>query len=143
MKLGLLISFLGICIAAFAWAMVGPSPDFDPPFIPVLSEGDTPMLIVAALGGAWALWGGLQAMRLGEGKFGKLVAALFMLVGLLGSAGFFGFVLVGTKMMPPPADVKTGQTVPEFTLTNQDGKEVTLSSLKGKRVVLIFTRGFW
>lgn len=143
MKLGLLISFLGICIAAFAWALVGPSADIELPHIPVLSEGDVPMLIVAALGGAWALWGGLQAMRLGEGKFGKLVAALFMLLGLLGSAGFFGFVLVGTKMIPPPADVKAGQTVPEFTLPNQDGKEVKLSSLKGKRVILIFTRGFW
>ncbi|CAG0985590.1 MAG: redoxin domain-containing protein [Planctomycetes bacterium] len=143
MKLGLLISFLGVCIASFAWVLVGPTPEPIVPHIPVLSDGDVPMLIVAALGGAWALWGGLQAMRLGEGKLGKLLAALLMLAGLLGSAGFFGFVLVGTKMIPPPADVKAGQTVPEFTLTNHEGKEVTLSSLKGKRVVIIFTRGFW
>lgn len=143
MKLGLLISFLGVCIAAFAWALVEPAHDLELPHIPVLSDGDIPMLIVASLGGAWALWGGLQAMRLGEGKLGKLVAALFMLLGVLGSAGLFGFMLVGTKMMPPPADVKAGQAMPEFTLPDANGKDFALKSLKGKRVVLIFTRGFW
>ena len=60
MKLGLLVSFLGVCIASFAWVLVGPTPEPIVPHIPVLSDGDVPMLIVAALGGAWALWGGLQ-----------------------------------------------------------------------------------
>lgn len=143
MKLGLLISFLGVCIAAFAWVLVGPTPEPILPHIPVLSDGDVPLLILGALGGAWALWGGGQAMRLGESKLGKLVAALFMLMGLLGSAGLFGFMLVGTKMMPPPADMKTGQAMPEFTLPDATGKDFAFSSLKGKRVILIFTRGLW
>ncbi len=143
MKLGLLISFLGVCIAAFAWVLVGPTPEPIVPHVAVLSDGDVPMLIVAALGGAWALWGGLQAMRLGEGKLGKLLAALLMLMGLLGSAGLFGFMLVGTKMMPPPADMKSGQAMPEFTLPDAGGKDFALKNLKGKRVVVIFTRGFW
>lgn len=143
MKTGLFISFLGLVIVHFAWALVGPAHEIHLPHIPVLSDGDVPMLIVAALGGSWALWGGFQAMRLGEGKLGKLVAALFMLLGLLGSAGLFGFMLVGTKMMPPPADVKAGQTMPEFTLPDANGKDFAFNSLKGKRTVLIFTRGFW
>lgn len=143
MKIGLLVSFLGVCIAAFAWALVEPIADLSMPHIPVLSDGDVPMMIVAALGGAWALWGGFQALRLGEGKLGKIVAALFMVLGLLGSAGFFGFVLVGTKMIPPPADVKAGQTMPEFTLPDANGKDFAFNSLKGKRTVLVFTRGFW
>jgi len=39
--------------------------------------------------------------------------------------------------------VKTGQTPPDFTLTNTRGESVTLSSFKGeKNVYLVFNRGF-
>jgi len=36
------------------------------------------------------------------------------------------------------ANVKVGDTAPDFTLKNQDDKEVTLSSLRGKPVALVF-----
>jgi peroxiredoxin Q/BCP len=34
--------------------------------------------------------------------------------------------------------IETGQTAPDFTLSDQDGSEVTLSSFRGSRVVLYF-----
>lgn len=40
--------------------------------------------------------------------------------------------------------VKVGQTAPDFTLENFDGKAVALSDFRGKKnVVLVFYRGQW
>jgi cytochrome oxidase Cu insertion factor (SCO1/SenC/PrrC family) len=42
------------------------------------------------------------------------------------------------------APVKTGETAPDFTLTDQNGHRHALSAERGKRaVVLVFYRGFW
>src|SRR5499426_1978117 len=47
----------------------------------------------------------------------------------------------------PAADlnrVKAGDTAPDFTLEDQDGKPVTLSDFRGKKTVaLVFYRGYW
>jgi len=47
----------------------------------------------------------------------------------------------------PAADlnrVKAGDTAPDFTLEDQDGKPVTLSDYRGKKTVaLVFYRGYW
>ena len=43
-----------------------------------------------------------------------------------------------------PERVKTGDTAPDFTLENADGKRITLSSFRSKKaVVLVFYRGYW
>lgn len=46
-----------------------------------------------------------------------------------------------------PADLerlKVGDTAPDFTLENLDGKRITLSDLRGKKnVILVFYRGQW
>ena len=40
--------------------------------------------------------------------------------------------------------VKAGQTAPDFTLENFDGKPISLSDFRGKKnVVLVFYRGHW
>lgn len=139
MKTALFICLLGLGLLVVAWAGAA-YPLLDYPF---LDEGDVPKLIVGSLGGAWALWGGIQALRLAEGKAGRLLAGFLMVLGLLGCAGLFAFMLVATRMIPPPADVKAGQAVADFSLPDQSGKTFKLSDLKGKPVVLIFTRGFW
>lgn len=47
----------------------------------------------------------------------------------------------------PPAElnrIKLGDTAPDFTLEDQDGKPITLSAYRGKQtVVLVFYRGYW
>ena len=40
--------------------------------------------------------------------------------------------------------IKVGDTPPDFTLENMDGKQITLSGFRGeKNVVLVFYRGHW
>ena len=40
--------------------------------------------------------------------------------------------------------IKVGQSAPDFTLEDVEGKAVTLSSFQGKKsVVLVFYRGYW
>lgn len=40
--------------------------------------------------------------------------------------------------------VKVGETAPDFTLTDQNGRSHALSAERGKRaVVLVFYRGYW
>ena len=36
-----------------------------------------------------------------------------------------------------------GQTAPDFTLPDQNGKAVKLSAARGHKVVLVFYRGYW
>lgn len=46
----------------------------------------------------------------------------------------------------PPVDtgrVAVGDTAPDFTLLDREGRPVTLSELRGRRIVLVFYRGFW
>ena len=43
-----------------------------------------------------------------------------------------------------PTRIKAGQTAPDFTLEDSDGKAITLSDFRGKKsVVLVFYRGYW
>ena len=40
--------------------------------------------------------------------------------------------------------VKVGESAPDFTLEDADGKKISLSDLRGKKnVVLVFYRGRW
>ena len=40
--------------------------------------------------------------------------------------------------------VKVGQSAPDFTLEDVDGKNISLSDYRGKKnVVLVFYRGYW
>lgn len=52
----------------------------------------------------------------------------------------FTFILITfmTTLSSYAQAPKTGETAPDFTAKDQDGKEITLSKLKGKKVVLYF-----
>lgn len=43
----------------------------------------------------------------------------------------------------PQIPAATGETAPDFTLKDQDGKPFTLSQQKGSWVLLYFYRGYW
>ena len=50
-------------------------------------------------------------------------------------------VAVGEKRSAP---VAAGETAPDFTLEDQEGRNHTLSAERGKQpVVLVFYRGYW
>jgi cytochrome oxidase Cu insertion factor (SCO1/SenC/PrrC family) len=44
----------------------------------------------------------------------------------------------------PTKPVAVGETAPDFTLTDQNGRSHSLAAERGKRaVVLVFYRGYW
>ncbi len=51
----------------------------------------------------------------------------------------------GENLKPTDLErIKVGDTAPDFTLENVDGKLITLSNFRGdKNVVLVFYRGHW
>lgn len=51
----------------------------------------------------------------------------------------------GANLKPTDLErIKVGDTAPDFTLENMNGKMITLSDLRGKKnVVLVFYRGRW
>jgi peroxiredoxin len=59
---------------------------------------------------------------------------------------FCSVILYFSKVIPASETaVRVGQSAPDFTLANWDGKQVRLSdAVKNNRaVVLIFYRGYW
>jgi cytochrome oxidase Cu insertion factor (SCO1/SenC/PrrC family) len=66
----------------------------------------------------------------------RTIAAFF-----LASALFFAMTssAVGQNSPPPDPKIKVGDTAPDFSLRDQNGKEVKLSDFRGKKdVVLAF-----
>jgi len=90
--------------------------------------------------GLFRAFGKAQVYR---GKiFGPILATLAILM-----FGLFSHVLFYELREIPPSNgaPRVGQKVPEFTLSDQDGKDVSLRDLgsRSKAVALIFYRGFW
>ena len=69
---------------------------------------------------------------------------------LLTLAGGFSLVFMGIShakvetVSQRVAPVAVGETAPDFTLEDQNGRKVSLSESRGKNpVVLVFYRGYW
>jgi len=76
----------------------------------------------------------------------KLIAVMIFLAALTSAPAFAqlgpkdGGELRATEL----ERVKVGQTAPDFTLEDVDGKSLTLSDFRGKKTVaLVFYRGYW
>jgi cytochrome oxidase Cu insertion factor (SCO1/SenC/PrrC family) len=54
-----------------------------------------------------------------------------------------GFILYNMKLPKPQTASATGQSAPDFTLTDQSGQPFHLAHQRGHRVLLIFYRGYW
>jgi len=67
----------------------------------------------------------------------KMLFSIILLV-TLAAAVIVWFGVVRAKAGPPEVSVSEGQSAPDFTLPDQDGKPVTLSGERGKWVVLYF-----
>ncbi len=61
----------------------------------------------------------------------KILAALLVTAGLALSA------TAQTKTPPPEPKIKVGDTAPDFTLTDQNGKKVSLHDFKGKKNIAL------
>ena len=74
---------------------------------------------------------------------------------VLAACGFFIFAAAAVNAQSGPKDgaklpptdlerVKIGDTAPDFTLENMDGRRITLSEVyRDRNVVLVFYRGQW
>jgi len=97
---------------------------------------------VLLLGGLFRAFGRPATYR---GKiFGPILAMLSIVaVGLF----CYGLFYVARQMPASASAPRLGQTAPDFTLPDQDGKAVALhdvlSSSSTRAVLLIFYRGFW
>ena len=71
-----------------------------------------------------------------------LFIAALVLVGLVSASAF---AQLGPKESATDINrVKVGQSAPDFTLEDSDGKAITLAEFRGKKsVVLVFYRGHW
>jgi len=60
-------------------------------------------------------------------------------------AGFLvGYVFFLSNALPAPTATSRGlETVPDLTLTDQDGRAVRLTDFRGRKLVLTFYRGHW
>jgi hypothetical protein len=97
-------------------------------------------------GGVFLALGLKRAYRESDRYRGKISGPILSVLSLL-IAGFFVLgVLVLTKQLPASSGApQVGQSAPQFTLANIDGKQIALADLlKGHRgVILIFYRGYW
>lgn len=138
MKLATLLALLGAAIAAAA-AYIYATPTLRLPFF---DDGDGPKLVLAGLGAGWAFVGTVQALRLGHGWLLKTLLALLTAASGLIFGGMMYHALAFARMLPPPAPYQEGLSrIPNFSLTDQQGKTVQASDLAGNRVVLGFYRG--
>lgn len=77
---------------------------------------------------------------------GKVLGTILASLSFLLFAFFCAGILYFAKAIPASETaVRVGQSAPDFTLANWDGKQVSLSdAVKNNRaVVLIFYRGYW
>ncbi len=104
--------------------------------IPFIRNTAAPNIAMVVVGMAMAGYG--VAQRRSKGTI--ITTGVSAFVGL-------GLILSLTVMMKLPeaeAVARTAETLPDFTLPNQEGVPVTLSSYRGKGpVLLVFYRGHW
>jgi hypothetical protein len=134
-----LVALLGTLLVIVAGLLFLPQA----PQLPVLAEGDWPKLILVFLGTGWSLLGTVQFLRHGQGKLGKVVLTLLLLLSLAGTGGISWWILSFSYQLPAPAQFQALEPIPAFELKDQHGNTVSDTSLRGKPLILIFGRGVW
>ena len=93
-----------------------------------------------------------RAFADGRTRMSKIVATIFTSLGILVCALFvFGFFVAGRWLPSSQGAPHVGQTAPDFTLQDSNGKSTSLKELLAtpidnrppKGVLLIFYRGYW
>jgi hypothetical protein len=102
--------------------------------------------LLFAAGGGLLVLGLRRAFRQPEIYRGKVLGSILAGLSMLLFALFCFVIFYLSKVIPASETaVRVGQSAPDFTLANWDGKQVSLSNaVKNNRaVVLIFYRGYW
>ena len=102
--------------------------------------------LLFAAGGVLLALGLRRAFGQPEIYRGKVLGSILSGLSLLLFVFFCVVILYFSKVIPSAETaVRVGQSAPDFTLANWDGKQVSLSdAVKNNRaVVLIFYRGYW
>jgi hypothetical protein len=99
-----------------------------------------PEAYVVAFAAAAAL--AVLALARGRGRRWPAWIALGVSTGLLLLGGWFNFVVARVPATAPA--VRVGESAPDFTLPDADGRPVSLAAYRGRKpVVLVFYRGAW
>jgi hypothetical protein len=102
--------------------------------------------LLFAAGGVLLVLGLRRAFGQPDIYRGKVLGTILASLSFLLFAFFCAGILYFSKAIPASETaVRVGQSAPDFTLANWDGKKVSLSdAVKNNRaVVLIFYRGYW
>jgi AhpC/TSA family protein len=102
--------------------------------------------LLFAAGGVLFVLGLRRAFGQPELYRGKVLGTILASLSFLLFVFFCSAILYFSKAIPASETaVRVGQSAPDFTLANWDGKRVSLSdAVKNNRaVVLIFYRGYW
>lgn len=134
------IGFLVVVIALFSY-------EFFVRF-PITRDFPWANLLLFGIGGALLGVGLFRAYGRPSLYRGKIFGLIFTLLSLLVFGLFAYALLYVVRQMPASAGApKLGETAPDFTLADQDGKSVALHDLLRssgtQAVVLIFYRGYW
>ncbi len=88
-----------------------------------------------------AMW---RAFARREEWRGRILAPLGLGLALAFAGFLVGYVFFLSNALPAPTETSRGmETVPDLTLTDQDGRAVRLTDFRGRKLVLTFYRGHW
>jgi peptidoglycan/LPS O-acetylase OafA/YrhL len=134
------VGFLVVVIALFSY-------EFFVQF-PITRDFPWANLLLFTIGGVLLGVGLFRAYGRPAAYRGKIVGPILTLLSVL-VFGLFAYALFYVvRQMPASAGApKVGETAPDFTLADQDGKSIALHDLlqssDTRAVLLIFYRGYW
>ena len=134
------VGFLTVLVGFFSYQFLV--------LFPITRDFPWANLFLFAIGGVLLIGGLFRAFGRPATYRGKIFGPILTVLSIVAVALFcYGLFYVARQMPASASAPRLGQTAPDFTLPDHDGKAVALhdvlSSSGTRAVLLIFYRGFW